>query len=87
MRHIDGGLKLDYDHVPPTQRINDQHVMKIVVEKMTVVKEIVVVNHVRLHLKIIAMSDMANAAGDKLDVTMCCNRGGNWSSKCTSPFI
>ena len=61
--------------------------MQMVVEQMTDVKEIMMANHVRLCLKIVAMSDMANAAGDRLDVNVCYDRGRNWSSECTLPFI
>ena len=87
LKHINGRFELDHNHVPPAQRINDQHVMQTVVERMTDVKEIVMVSCARLCLKIIAMSDMANAAGDKLDVNICYDKGGNWSSKCTLPFV
>ena len=55
--------------------------------KMTGVKEIVLVNHVRLHLKIMTMSDVANTAGDELDMNICYDKGGKWSSECALPFV
>ena len=54
---------------------------------MTDAKDIILTNCVCVCLKIITVSDMTNAAGDELDMSLCNDVGDTWSSKCELPFV
>ena len=67
LRHCNAMIELDNPQVPAIQRINDQHIMDLVLDsKSFKPAEISHINRCRLYLQAHTLSDIAKASGVRL---------------------
>ena len=71
LRKLSCRIELDKTYVPNTQRINDHHIMDLVIQsQMFAPKEVRLLNYCRMYLQVVTLSDITNATGQDLDLTM-----------------
>ena len=68
LRHVGGSLHLDQSYVPDLERAHDHYIMDLIIKSDKYdPAEITQLNHCRLYLQAITLSDITNAKGDRLD--------------------
>ena len=67
LAHIKGSLQLDNDGVAPLQRCFDSHLMDLALEIFDDPCDLTRINHCRLFLDVVTMSDIATETGDCMD--------------------
>jgi hypothetical protein len=73
MSKINANLELDITGVPPTQHINDSHIMDMILEsEQFTATQIRRLNYCRLFLQAVTVSDLTNATGQQLDPAKLC---------------
>ena len=81
LRHIGGSLQLDCSYIPSLERMHDHHIMEVITQSAKFTpNEIRTLNHCRMYLQAITLSDITNAAGDALDPHMLSGNNDHISS-------
>jgi hypothetical protein len=68
---VSATIELDKEYVPRIERINDQHIMDLILQSNRFTpKEIRLLNYCRMYLQAVTISDIATATGTELDIMM-----------------
>jgi len=79
---VSGRIELDHTYIPRLERINDRHIMDLVLQSHRFTpKEIRMINYCRLYLQAVTISDVTTATGRDLDLTMLQGMRSRLSSK------
>ena len=72
LKDINGWLEIGTNTVPELQREHDSFIMDAVLDPAAKFqpKEIKMVNYCRMHLRVLTVADIANAAGNRIDADM-----------------
>ena len=71
LRYVQGSIQLDNAYIPSLERAHDHHIMDAIIQSNQFTpQEIKQLNHCRLYLQAVTISDITTAKGDYLDQYM-----------------